>query len=106
MRFDEDFIQTIWEKGRAMLDQDATHWRRDECGAWMFRGHYGVTDTEFGWKIEKVKPDLSETADSFRPFHYRNAYDIAVGAPHCRVAADRIELAPTGRVDRPRNREL
>lgn len=106
MTFDEDTIQIIWEKGRVMQDHDATQWRKDECGAWIYREHYGVTDTEFGWKIEKVMPDVSERADSFRPFHHRNSYNIANGAPHCHVTADRIELAPMEHIDRPRNREL
>lgn len=106
MKIDEDIVQAIWEKGRAMADQDPTQWRMDECGAWIYREHYGLTDTDFGWKIEKVTPGVSDGPNGFRPFHHRNGYNIANGAPHCHVTANRTDLAARGYVDKPRNREL
>lgn len=39
---DENLIQAVWEKGRGMLDRDASEWRKDQCGAWLHRDRKSV----------------------------------------------------------------
>jgi hypothetical protein len=86
-----------------MPEADPAQWRQDACGAWMRRDHYGH-DSEFGWKLERVKPGGPDTADSLRPFNYGNSYDVSTGKPHCRVSADRANVPAEKYATPPRNR--
>ena len=104
MSVDEGLIQQIWEKGRALSDWDASKWRMDECGAWMFREHYRNENSDFGWQIEKVSAAGSDSSEHLRPFHHGNRYNQAAGQAHCKVTADRENVQPTAHIDTPRNR--
>jgi len=104
MEFNDETVQGVWEKARATNDKDPTDWRKDECGAWIYRSHYGNQVSEFGWKIENVTPGEQSELENLRPFQHENSFDKATGQPHCRVTADREGLAPTARIDTPRNK--
>lgn len=104
MEYSEGLIQDVWEKARATGDQDRGTWRKDECGAWMRREHYGRTQSEFGWKIENVSDGEPETLRNLRPFNCANGFDRANGRAHCRVTADLAHVATPERVLEPRNR--
>lgn len=104
--YNDETVQKVWRKGRASGERLDDEWRQDECGAWIRRAQYGETDSEFGWKIERTSPGGGDDADSLRPFHVRNAYDIANQRPQCRVSADRTGLGATAHTEEPRNREL
>jgi len=104
MAFNDEIVQGIWEKARATLDKDPTEWRKDECGAWIYRSHYGNQVSEFGWKIENVRPGEQPELENLRPFQHENSFDKATGQPHCRVTADREGLSPTASIDTPRNK--
>ena len=56
MVYSKEIADQVWENARAMPDKDPTEWRKDECGAWIKREHYGNNTSEFGWKIERVSP--------------------------------------------------
>jgi hypothetical protein len=103
--FPEDAIQAVWERGRALPDQDPLRWRQDQCGAWIQRDHYANTASEFGWKIERVALGDAANLTNFQPFHVANSYAIATGEAHCRSTADRRHQAPSGHIVEPRNRE-
>lgn len=100
---DENLIQAVWEKGRGMLDKDASEWRKDECGAWLHRQQYNNENSEYGWKILNVKPGEPDEPHNLQPFHWKNDFDIANNKPQCHVTADRVGLSPTQRIDMPRN---
>lgn len=104
MKINDDMVQGAWEKARAIPDKDPTEWRKDECGAWINRSHYGNTASEFGWKIENVTPGNDPELENFRPLQHENAFDVATGQSHCRVTADREDLPPTASIDTPRNK--
>ena len=106
MAFDDETVQAAWEKGRATSNMEATSWRKDECGAWMRREHYGNENSEYGWKIESVAPGpgAPDDVDSLRPFHLENGFDRNTGKARCRVTADREDLQPTAQIDTPHNR--
>ena len=98
-------IEAVWAHGRVMPEADSARWRQDECGAWMYREHYGRENCEFGWKIEKVQPGEVDAPENLRPFHWRNGYDIGIARPHCRVVADRLNVPAKEYTTPPRNRE-
>jgi hypothetical protein len=106
MTYSEDIVQKVWEKGRAMPDQDPTQWRQDDCGAWMHRAQYGAEEAEFAWKIENVAAGEADEVDNLRPFHQANFFDRNTGKAKCHLTADRQGLRPTEHIDRPRNKVL
>ena len=104
MEFTNETVQSAWEKARATNDKDPTEWRKDECGAWINRSHYGNQVSEFGWKLENLRPGEDPKLENLRPFQHANSFDKATGQPHCRVTADREGLASTASIDTPRNK--
>ncbi len=106
MAWDEDTIQKVWEKGRVAPDQPAAQWRTDECGAWMYRVHYGNSESEFGWKIQNVSAGGADRVENLRPFHNANGFDVANHKAHCHVTADRTGIAASQLVGAPRNRRV
>ena len=101
---DPKLIDAVWQHGRAMPEADPAHWRQDGCGAWMRREQYGHEDAEFGWKLAKVSAGGPDSAESLRPFHRSNGYDVANGRAHCRLTADRANLPAEKYAMPPRNR--
>jgi hypothetical protein len=106
MPFSEEIVQRAWDNARAMSGRDPTEWRRDECGAWMRRSHYESEVSEFGWKILDLSTGGNAGTEQLRAFQRDNSCDPATRKPHCRVTADREDVAPTARVDAPRNRPV
>jgi hypothetical protein len=100
---DPALIDAVWQHGRVMPEADPAQWRQDACGAWMRRDEYG-READFGWKLERFVPGGPESADSLRPFHWRNGYDISTGKPHCRLTADRANVPAEKYATPPRNR--
>ena len=100
----ERIVQEVWAKGRATADADPNLWRKDACGAWMRRDHYGRAQSEFAWKIENVSAGGFETPESLRPFNCANSYDRANARSHCRLTADMSGVPTPARVLEPRNR--
>lgn len=54
--FTEKIVQTIWEKARIVEGYDSDSIRKDACGAWIIREHYGMLDSDYGWVIDHVYP--------------------------------------------------
>ncbi len=106
MSMGEENIQAIWEKGRGTNDRDASIWRRDECGAWIRREHYGHETSEYGWKIEVTVAGGGDELDYLRPFHRDNGFDPNTGQARCAITADREAIQPTAQVDTPHNRAV
>jgi hypothetical protein len=101
-----ELIEAVWAHGRVMPEADGAHWRQDSCGAWIRREHFGREDGDFGWKLEKITAGGPDTAESLRPYHWRNDYDVATGHAHCRIMADRSGVAAEKHASPPRNRPL
>jgi hypothetical protein len=106
MELSEELVQQVWENARATSDQDPRHWRKDECGAWMRREHYGHTYSEFDWKIDNASIGGADVAENLRAFHHANSYDRAERRPHCHVTADMAHVPTPERVLEPRNRKV
>lgn len=105
MTFSDEIVQAVWEKGRGTVDQEATIWRKDECGAWMMREHYGYVNSEYGWQIANVSPGGPDNLENLRPFHLKNGFDRNAHKVRCQVTADREDIQPTAQVGTPHNRD-
>jgi hypothetical protein len=104
MAINNETVQAVWEKSRALNDRDSSEWRKDECGAWMRRDLYGNQVSEFGWKIENISPDEPQTLKNLRAYQHQNHFIVDTGKPHCLVTADREGISPTASIDMPRNK--
>ncbi len=97
----EDNIWQVWGKARVFGTNDPVLWRMDECGAWIFRSHYGL-ETEYGWVMDHVRPlprGGTEDISNLHPVHWRNANRRADGSLECRVIAHRdnnVEIVQDG----------
>lgn len=49
-------IEAVWRKGSVVPGHDPNVFRKDCCGAWMRRDHYGRTDSQYGWEIDHIIP--------------------------------------------------
>jgi len=105
MKYSEQLIQQVWEKGRAYSEISRDMWREDECGAWISRADYGKTDSDFGWKIVNVTPGAPDTVENLQPFHHGNGYDLARHQAKRHVTADRTGLPVFEHSFEPRNRK-
>ncbi len=89
MIFSEEVIWQIWSKGYP--SSDSLLWRRDECGAWIFRADYEKTDSEYGWKIDHIMPVSEGGTDdisNLRPLHLENTERNPDGSLVCRVTSE------------------
>lgn len=106
MKFSEQLIQQVWEKGRASGEIDSDLWREDECGAWINRADYGKTDSDFGWRIVNVTPGAPDALEHLRPLHHGNGYDLPGHQPKPHITADRTGIATFEHTFQPRNRKV
>jgi hypothetical protein len=105
MPFSKDVVDKVWPHARVMTDLDPQTWRKDECGAWIRREHYGREDSDFGWKIVNVAAGGSDTVENLRPLQHANRYDRAGQRALCKVTSDQTDLPATARTREPRNRK-
>ena len=104
MAYSKEMIAAAWEKARGTTELNVDTWRKDECGAWIKREHFGE-HSPFGWKIVNVSVGGPDHIENLRPFHHSNGYDRANQRGQCRVAADQSAIPVTGHIRSPRNRE-
>ncbi len=72
MSFDEDTVQKVWGKGRAVSGNDPNRWRKDDCNAWIGREEYGNRDSQYGWEIDHIDPDGGDDSINLRPLQWEN----------------------------------
>ncbi len=92
MQLSSDDIWSIWSKGEIFAGNDPVFWRRDPCGAWIFRSHYNRKDSEYGWVIDRI--DLEDTSTDLvsncRPVQWRNIIRNPDGSIECQVTSTGI----------------
>lgn len=89
----EDLIWSVWSKAEIFGGNDPVFWRKDECGAWIFRSHYDRQDSEYGWVIDHITPISDGGTDdlaNLRPLHYQNTTRKPDGSIECRVTSNGI----------------
>lgn len=85
-----DIIWRVWARGEIFAGNDPVFWRRDVCGAWIFRSHYDRKDSEYGWVIDHIKPISKgdvDTISNLRPVQWENTVRRADGTIECRVTS-------------------
>jgi hypothetical protein len=87
MAWTEDMIQKAWEKGRVIENNDPKVWRKDECGAWIYRKHHGNRDSKYGWEIDHTPPGGEDILSNLRPLQWENNTDKSDGRLKCNVTA-------------------
>lgn len=76
----EEEIQKIWDKAQIVVGYNPFLWRKDQCGAWIYRLHYGgaspnESHTSFKWQIDHIKPESKDGEDvvsNTRPLQWYN----------------------------------
>ena len=48
-------IDKVWEKGKKIIGVKSDVVRKDKCGVFIARIHYGDT-VQYGWEIDHIKP--------------------------------------------------
>lgn len=82
-RYTQHIIDLVWNKGRVVSEFSADQVRKDACGAWMIKEHYGCRDSLFGWEIDHIYPekkllekgvpqDLIDNINNLRPLNWKN----------------------------------
>ena len=69
--FDEDTIEAVWQKG---MPEPYAGFRKDVCGASMYRPNYGKQEM-WGWEIDHIKPVSMGGTDelsNLRPLQWEN----------------------------------
>ncbi len=82
-------IQVIWEKAEPSVQPDM--WRKDQCGAWIYRKDYGNRQSDYGWEIDHIKPESKGGEDvlsNARPLHWLNNASRQAGRLTCVVTSD------------------
>ena len=72
---DEKAINDAWEKATKVDNFDPNQFRKDPCGAWIIRNHYGQRTSIYGWEVAHVYP-LSlgggDDPDNLRAMQWEN----------------------------------
>lgn len=80
IKFSEETIQKVWEKGRIVSGNDRDRWRKDQCEAWIGRKEYGDRDSQYGWEIHHIVPESEGGTDdpsNLHPLQWKN--NVATG---------------------------
>lgn len=89
-------IQQIWEKAEIVVGYNPDIWRKDQCGAWIYRLNYGApsvgeSHTSYKWQIDHIKPDSKGGEDivsNARPLQWYNNDSRQNGRLKTRITSD------------------
>jgi hypothetical protein len=87
MQYHDSVVDDVWNQATATADRDPRQWRRDQCGAWLYRDDYGSSQSEFGWWIADLSESGSREMPDLRAFHHRNGFDVTNGVALCHMRA-------------------
>lgn len=90
IQLSSEIIWKVWENGEIFAGNDPVFWRRDACGAWIFRSHYNRKDSEYGWMIDRINSitkDDVDTIANLRPVQWENTVRRSDGTIECRITS-------------------
>ena len=72
---EEEKKEYCWNHAQIVKGYDKDFIRKDTCGAWIFKEHFGLKDSEFGWEIDHVFPVIlggDDFEQNLRAMHWKN----------------------------------
>lgn len=89
-------IQAIWEKATIVVGYNPNLWRKDQCGAWIYRLYYGAAavgepHTSYRWQIDHIKPqskDGQDVVSNARPLQWFNNNSRQNGRLKTKITSD------------------
>lgn len=91
MPFSDETVQQVWEKGTILSGIDPNVWRKDACGAWIYRSaHNGKRENlvDYEWEIDHINPNGGDDLSNLRPLQWKNNLDKGEGRLACPVTSD------------------
>lgn len=121
-RYAQEIIDLVWNKGRIVSEFPADQVRKDACGAWMIKEHYGNRGSVFGWEIDHIYPEkklqerdvpleLIDNINNLRPLNWKNNLSKGTDYPvyHANVKSDEgrnIECDEEMKVNEPTQKKI
>ena len=89
-------IQEIWEKATIVVGYNPSLWRKDQCGAWIYRLYYGAValgepHTSYRWQIDHNKSqskDGQDVVSKAKPLQWFNNDSIQNGLLKTKITSD------------------
>jgi len=90
--FGDNTVQMVWEKGNTIIGKDRNLYRKDSCGATMYRNDYGNTNSDSGWEIDHIIPKSKGGNDdllNLQPLQWANNRHKSGSYPNwaCKISA-------------------
>lgn len=121
-KYNQELIDLVWNKGRIISGYPADQVRKDACGAWMIKTHYGNRESIFGWEIDHIYPekklqakgvpqDLIDNVDNLRPLNWKNNISKGTDYPvyHANVKSEEgrnVECDEEMKVNEPTQKKI
>ena len=73
--FDQIDIDRAWDNAIIVDNYDPQLFRKDVCGAWIIRNHYGQRNSIYGWEIDHIYPQSlggDNHEDNLRAMQWEN----------------------------------
>jgi len=87
--YDREVVARAWARAEVVPGNDAELWRKDECGAWIYRLDYGLRTSTFGWEVFDASLGRGDGGvAALRPLQWQNYLDAMAAGTQSRVTAD------------------
>ena len=90
MSFTDQEVQLVWNKGAIVSGNDPGVWRKDQCGAWINRNSYGNRESTYGWEIDHINPNGSDSLSNLRPLQWENNAERGEGYLSCPITSSGV----------------
>jgi hypothetical protein len=73
--FSDEALQSVWEKGLIVPNYNEDLYRKDACGAWIFKKDYGNDKSIYGWEVDhifSVSKGGDDRIENLRPMQHQN----------------------------------